>query len=188
MRKKIIILIFLIVCIVLLSGITYSVLTSGSTLSTNQDIAKFIFDAQKIDHIDLPLYDLKPGDVKEYKFSVSNNREENNLNISSDVTIVYNIIVNTYHFMPLKIELYNEDDNQTPIMICDESYSRNEDRELICKSEAQYMSYSTNVKDNYILRLTFEEQYNSFEYSNLIDYIDLEIESYQKVVNNEEEN
>lgn len=181
MRKKVIIIIFLIIAIILLSGITYSALSTNVDAITNQNIAKFIFNAQKTDLIELPLYDLKPGDVKDYSFSVSNNLEENESNISSDVTIIYNIIVNTYHFMPLKIELYKEDSSEVLIMTCDESYSRNEKNELVCKSEKQQMNYDTNIIDNYILRLTFDEEYNSYEYSSLIDYIDLKIESYQKV-------
>lgn len=183
MRKKILIIIFLLISILFFSGITYSILNSSTSLALNQSIAKFVFDAKKTDTIELPLYDFKPGDIKDYKFQVSNNKEENSLNISSDVTIVYNIIIKTYHFMPLKIELYKEDidSNEVLVMNCDESYSRNENNELVCKSSNQEMNYNTNINDNYIIRLTFDERYNSVEYSNIIDYIDLAIESYQDV-------
>lgn len=178
MNKKVIIIVLLIVSIFLLAGITYSSLNINADARTNENIAKFIFDFNTSEQINLPLYDLKPGDTKIYDFSVTNSRDDK----ISDVSIEYQIILKTYHFMPLDISLYRKDGNEeTLVMNCDESYSRNEYNELVCKSELQEMDYSKNNLDNYIIKLTFNDNYNSYEYSNLIDYIDLEIESYQKV-------
>jgi hypothetical protein len=70
--------------------------------SDNQDIAKFIFNAESLDQIELALIDLNPGDSEEYSFSVSNNYSGN----ISGVTIEYQIIIKTYHLVPLIIELY----------------------------------------------------------------------------------
>lgn len=182
MKKKIIIISVMCVLILIFSGITYSVLSTGVQTHVNQNIAKFVFDADKTDMINLPLYDFKPGDTKEYKFSISNNKEENDSIISSDVTIIYNIIINTYHFMPLDIKLYKiVNDKEEEIMVCDETKSRNENNELVCKSSDQRINYRSNKNDDYVLKLTFDERYNSYEYSNLVDYIDLKIESYQDV-------
>ena len=36
-------------------------------------------------------------------------------------------------------------------------------------------------KNNYKLRISFPEEYNDEIYSNLVDYIDIEIKSWQKV-------
>ncbi len=180
MKKKIIIIFVLLVLIIMISGITYSTLNAEANLSSNQNIAKFIFDAKKTNHIELALYDMKPGDSNDYNFLVSNNKEDNSLKLSSDVTIEYNIIVKTFHFIPLEIYLYKEG-NDLPIMQCDESNSRNENNELVCKSSTQEMKYENEITDSYKLNIKFPEKYNTYEYSNLIDYIDLEIESYQKV-------
>ena len=43
------------------------------------------------------------------------------------------------------------------------------------------MQYTTNVNDDYELKVEFDEKYNEEEYSDLVDYIDIEIKSWQKV-------
>lgn len=182
MRKKILIIIFALVVVFLGCGITYSVFTSDTHANFNQNLAKFVFDAKETDQINLPLYDLKPGDIKEYKFSVSNNKNENDKIISSDVNINYQLLVSTYHFMPLEIEIFKLDnDSENSVLKCDESYSRNSDNELVCKSVIEEMKYDINSLDNYLIRVKFPSEYDSYEYSNLVDYIELEIKSWQKV-------
>ena len=66
-------------------------------------------------------------------------------------------------------------------MSCDESYSRNENNELVCNSPIQELSHDDENMDNYKLRVTFDGLYNDESFSNLIDYINIEIKSYQKV-------
>ena len=70
MRKRIFIIIFLLIMIVLGLGVTYSAFTSEVNLIINQEIASFIFEANQTDHISLALSDLKPGDEINYNFSV----------------------------------------------------------------------------------------------------------------------
>ena len=72
-KKRIFMIIFLLIMIVLGLGVTYSAFTSELNLIINQEIASFIFEANQTDHISLALSDLKPGDKTSYKFSVSNN-------------------------------------------------------------------------------------------------------------------
>ena len=58
------------------AGITYSIFTSNASLiSADQNIAKFIFNTQTLDEINIMLNDLKPGDTKNYNFSISNKRK-----------------------------------------------------------------------------------------------------------------
>ena len=40
---------------------------------------------------------------------------------------------------------------------------------------------SINNTDDYVLKVTFDSNYSDEAYSNLIDYINIEIKSYQKV-------
>jgi hypothetical protein len=179
-KSKIKVIIMLVSAIVLIcgSGITYSLFTSSSKLDVNQKIAKFIFNAAKTDVIELPISNLNPGETSEYTFQVTNNID----NKRSDVNIKYQIIIKTFHFMPLEIKLYKEN-SETPLLICNEEYttSRNVDNELVCNADIQTMPYKLNSTDNYKLVVEFPEKYNDDSYMDLVDYIDLEIKSWQAV-------
>jgi hypothetical protein len=146
-------------------------------VSNEQDVAKFVFNAQSLDQIQLPLIDLNPGSTKEYTFAVSNNYA----GTLSDVTIEYQMTIETYHLIPLVIELYKMNgETEELILTCDENYTRNSENELICNSSTQEMGYSTLKLDNYKLKVTFPNQYNGEAYSDLVDYINIEIKSSQK--------
>lgn len=176
-KYKILLAMFIMVMVLFSSGITYSIFTSSSNLNVDQDIASFIFEAEKQDHLELNLADLRPGVSKEYNFSVANNKANN----VSDVTIEYKIIIKTFHFMPLNIELYKIGDKEELLMKCDETYTRNANNHLVCNSDVQVMTYSEEMKDNYKLKVTFENAYNNEMYAELVDFIDLEINSWQKM-------
>lgn len=148
---------------------------SEANAKTNISLASFILDVDKKNQINIPISNIKPGDDLEYNFSVSNNSNSK----KSDVTIKYNILIKTMHFIPLDIKLYNEDDEL--ILTCDEKSQRNEFNELECTTEDIIMSYKNNETDEYTIKISFEDEYNSIEYSSLVDYINLEINSSQKI-------
>ena len=180
MKKRIFMIIFLLIMIVLGLGVTYSAFTSEMELIINQEIASFIFEANQTDHISLALSDLKPGDKTSYKFSVSNNKEvEEEVNVSN-VTINYQILISTYHFMPLNINLYKGDSIE-PLLVCDETIARTASNEIVCTTEIQNMEYTSGITDDYELKLEFDGRFNQEEFSDLVDYIDIEIKSWQKV-------
>lgn len=179
MKKKIYLVIILIVLVTFFSGITYSFFHSNTTLdSTNQGIASFIFETNNLDKIDLNLNNLKPGDEKEYLFSVANNSEDK----TSDVTLEYQISIKTYHFIPITIDLYEvTETKENFIASCDETYERNSQNELVCTMPINTLINSKQEIDDYKLKINFPTEYNDFKYSNLVDYINLEIESWQKI-------
>lgn len=178
MKRKLMIFVSMLVVIAFGTGITYSVFTSDSLGNINQKIAKFIFDAEEVNELHLSLTDLYPGVTKEYQFSVSNNSSGK----ISNVTLNYNMIIKTYHFMPTEIKLYRIDgETETPIISCDETFNRNDENELICNTETIEMSYKAEELHNYKLEVTFPSSYSSEEYTDLVDYIDIEINSWQKI-------
>ena len=182
-RLKIIVMLVSSIVLICGSGITYSLFTSSSRLVANQKIAQFVFNATKTDVIELPIATLNPGAKSEYKFQVTNNID----NKRSDVTIKYQMTIKTFHFMPLEINLYKENE-KTPLLTCEES-SRNTDNEVVCNTEVQTMDYKLNATDNYKLVIEFPEEYNDDSYTDLVDYIDIEIKSWQAIggeVKNEE--
>lgn len=175
MRYKILLSLFIVMFFIFGIGITYSYFSSDTGMTTvDQRLAKFVFDTETLDRLELPLIDLMPGQSEEYSFSVSNASDDN----LSDVTIEYQLTILTPHFTPLVIELYKDD---LLVMTCDESYSRNENNELVCNSSVQELSHVNESMDNYKLKVTFDGVYNDESFSNLIDYINIEIKSYQKV-------
>ncbi len=178
MKRKVIIILVISIAVLFISGITYSKFTSTSSLAfKDQFLAKFIFEAKETNKINLPLTDLNPGDEVVYNFSVTNNKD----NKRSNVNIDYQISLETFHFMPLDIKLYKvEDDEETLIVTCDESYSRDDENKLICNSPIMTLSYEEAKEDDYKLVVTFNDSYNSLEYTNLVDYIDIFIKSEQK--------
>lgn len=162
---------------ILLVGVTYSLFTDDSDIIVNQKIAKFIFDAKQTDVISVPVTNLNPGESVGYNFQVTNNLEE----ITSDVDISYQCIIKTMHLMPLNIELYKIDDGERLVMTCSENYSRNENNLLVCNSIDQSMSYREETFDNYRLDISFPAEYNGSDFTELVDFIDIEIRSWQSV-------
>jgi hypothetical protein len=168
--------------LIFVTGITYSFFHSNTTLNSNdQNIAKFVFNAESLDQLEIPLIDLNPGDSKEYAFSVSNN----NSGIVSNVTIEYQMTIKTFHLVPLVIQLYKLNGEEELVLTCDETYTRSLENELICNTPIQEMGHDSELSDNYKLKVEFPNEYNDEVYSNLVDYIDIEIKSWQKTGTND---
>ena len=177
MKRKILISLFIIFFIVLSSGVTYSAFNSQNNINVNQKLAKFIFETNVLDNMEIQIDDLVPGDTKEYSFSVTNTDK-----VSSDVSLNYQLSIKTFHFIPLKIELYKlNGSDENLILDCNESFSRNANNELVCNTDVLLMENSNSVNDNYILKLVFPSEYNGLEYMNLSDFINVEINSWQSV-------
>lgn len=176
MKNRLIIIIALFIVLLFGSLVTYSFFNDKTVIYADQEIAQFVFETKKTNHIDINLFDFKPGDSEEYIFSISNK----DTGLKSDVTINYQISISTYHFMPLELKLYRIDREEELVLNCDESYSRDEDNNLICNTPIQEMTYQKDSLDNYKLAVSFPEEYNSYEYADLVDYITVDIKSWQK--------
>ncbi|MDD2181343.1 MAG: TasA family protein [Bacilli bacterium] len=181
MKRKILTVLFALITLTLFSGITYSIFYSNAKMnSNNQNIAKFIFNAETLEQLEFSLTDLNPGDTSVYPFSVSNSNSEK----ISEVSVEYVMTIKTYHFVPLDIELYKiVDETEELILVCDESYTRNEDNFLICNSETFGMVHTAEQLDDYKLKVTFPSEYSDDVYSDIVDFISLEIKSWQKIEN-----
>lgn len=178
-KSKILIILFVSIVLIFCVGLTYSFFNSrGNLNSSDQNIAKFIFNAEISDQLNLSLIDLTPGESNDYSFSVSNNY----LGKRSNVSVQYQMTIKTYHLIPLGIELYSiVGDVEELVLTCDESYTRNLENELICNTPVKEMTHSDGKIDNYKLKVNFPNEYNDISYSNLVDYINIEIKSWQKV-------
>ncbi len=177
-KKKIILIEIALVVSVLLVGVTYSLYTAETDMtSSEQAIAEFVFNANKTDLIEIPLNDLIPGDNKEYNFEVTNNLDTN----TSDVTIEYQITLKTAHTIPLTFELYSVTGTETLLFTCNESSGRNPENILECKSPVMSLDHSSQSTNDFRLNVIFPLLYNDVIYANLVDYVDIEIDSWQKL-------
>ena len=175
MKRKVTLIIMFGFLVILQIGVTYSFFVSNSRLFANQEIAKFIFNAEETDSISLPITSLKPGDSVSYSFEVTNNVDE----VVSQVNIKYQCIIKTYHLMPLEIKLFKTGEFDELILTCDETFNRDENNQLVWNSLVQEMPYDSKVADTYRLDISFPEEFNSENYSELVDYIDIDIRSWQ---------
>ena len=175
MKHKVIIIVILFSLIVCCTKITYSLFTSETSfLVGDGKIAEFIFEAKRTNHIELDFTDLKPGDTKEFDFQVSNVKDD----VKTNVTTEYQITLRTFHFMPLLIELYKDDEL---VMTCNEKKSRNANNALVCNSDIWEMGHKDTKTENFTIKVSFPKEYNSQEYTELVDYIDIDISSWQKI-------
>ena len=191
MRKKSKVLVVLLVLtfITFTSGLTYSFFHSNSTLnSNNNNIAKLIFNTELLDKIELPLVDLKPGFSEIYDFAITNSQDDK----TSDVTLDYQLVIRTFQLVPLRIYLYkieveDEEEKEELIIDCNSSASRdNETNEVICNTEDMSLVHSNENQDKYKIKVEFPKEYNDEMYSNLVDYINIEAKSWQKVGSSEQ--
>ena len=115
MKRRVCIILIMFSLIVCFTGVTYSLFNSVNYLYTGKiNVAEFIFATKRTDHIQLDFTDLKPGDVNEFEFEVTNTKD----NVITNVTTEYQITIKTFHFMPLLIELYKDND---VVMTCDDA-------------------------------------------------------------------
>ena len=139
MKRKLYLIFSLLAISVLISGVTYSAFHSEADLKVvNQKIAQFVFEAKQTDSISLPLTDFVPGDSRNYTFEVANKKED----IKSNVTLNYQITLESFHFIPFEIKLYEgEGENKELVLTCDESYARNEENKLVCNAPIEELKY-----------------------------------------------
>lgn len=178
-KNKMFVIVSLILILIAGAGVTYSILLSnGDGNPIDKNIAKFVFNTETLDELAISLIDMKPGDNNEYLFSVSNGDSQS----ISSVVVEYQLTLKTYHFIPLEIKLYKiVDEEDVLIFNCDETHTRNEENELLCNSEIEELGYSVEQSDNYKLVISFPNEYDEASYSNLTDFINLEISSWQKI-------
>jgi hypothetical protein len=177
-KTKVLIILAALVFFSSIFALAYSYFRSQVKMNGEQNIARFIFEAENLDEIELPLVDLNPGDTKEYLFSVTNNK----MGFVSNVTIAYQMIIKTYHLIPLTIELYALDDETEELLLtCDESFERNEQQEIVCLLPIIEMKHEKEELDNYKLKVVFPEDYDDAIYADLVDFIKLELKSWQKL-------
>ena len=178
-KYKVIGMLFLLNLLSIAAGATYSYFKGGAFLNSDDiSLAKFVFEANTLEEFELPLNNIKPGDDNDYFLSVKNNEN----NVLSEIDVEYKITIKTYHFIPLEILLYNVNDTEELLILdCNEDdFDRNDKNELVCITDEILLPYKTMKEDQYKLNINFKEEFNELMYQDLVDFIQLRIDSWQK--------
>jgi len=184
MKKKIIVILILIY--LLMTGVTtsYSMYNDHQNGKVNNlEFAKIIFNNEELTELSLPLDNIFPGSSLDYNFKISNKKN----GIRSEINIGYNITIETYHIIPIAIKLYQKSTTNKLLLECNETnYERNSQNKLVCTTEDFQLNYTEDTSHEYNLNITFNENSSSGEswsqeYTNLIDYVDIKINSWQIV-------
>ncbi len=182
--------IFLIKIIIVLGIVVFALTYITSTLSkynsvgTSQasvDIAYYLVDETSISN------SLKVGGIiprnepYTYTITVSNNDGVKR----TDVTLEYDLIIKTTTNLPLEYSVYlneNYDDTDATNIIktsVDEADSDGTYFKTITLPTKE-LSYKKDETDTYQLAIVFPARYNSSEYQNILEYIEVSINARQK--------
>lgn len=194
MKKYIYIIIGLIILNILIIGAKFTYSSFYSTITGKTEdltFAKINFNHEKSTKVSFSLGNLNPGEEKYYKFKVANYKDGS----GSDINIGYQLTIETYHFIPTTIQLYkkNEITNLDELVLtCNEEDERNSENKLTCTSDIYTLDYKYQEQDDYSIKITYDSKDKnqntwSEEYSELVDFIDIKIESWQLTEENTNE-
>lgn len=177
---KILVLFGLIVILACVFPFTKSRYEKSMVATFKNEVAVYLFETS-VKNIPIEIESLSPSDEPYvYSFTVSNNDGKN----ISEVSIEYDLYVKTTTNLPLQYELYlNEDytSNNATNLFENEELIQDEYGTYYRKVSinTRYFGYEQMETDRYTLLITFPKIYNSEKYQNLIESIELYIDSRQ---------
>lgn len=159
---------------------TYSKYETRATADVRSQVAYYLLDSNYMT-ASIKMSELIPSDTPYiYNFSIANNDGTNRL----ETRLEYDLNIRTTTNLPLFFELYlNEPyDNPSSTNIIGSGNVVTDEHGTYFKvfpAPKEYFSYEFNEINNYTLVVRFPKSYASFQYQNLIDVIELNIDSKQ---------
>jgi len=135
--------------------------TSINSNNSDVEVASFVFLSSA--QVDLPLTlneSLYPGIYTEYYFTIQNY----NNNIVSDINLSYTLKINKTNNLPIDVKIYKND------LLLNLQENNSFDFQL---------NKNTKTLDNYKIVISWDENYDDFNYANLSDNISLSIVANQ---------
>ena len=165
---------------------TSSASYSSTVLGTAElDVALYAFQYSGMQDtndqvLEFDLGDIKPGQEKTYKFSVSNANSEGRV---SDTSLRYNLKIISTNNLGLELELYKSG-SRTVNLITSSNTS------IVSDSYSTYFKYytfdavcvpysDTETKDDYTLVVRFPERYKESKYQDMVESIKIQLTSKQ---------
>ena len=174
------VLVMVLILLLSLDMVTFSRYETRVTSSSALDTAIYLVnDTYQTVQVKLP--DIMPSNnVYQYTFSVSNFNEDEHC----ETNLLYKLHIRTTTNMHIDYELYNTLDIQNAescilsddtVLDPDGTYFRH-----IYTEEVEFL-YTQDEIEYYTLVFTFPSQYNDYEYNSNVDYIEINVESRQKL-------
>lgn len=181
--KKSIIILFLLAIIIIAIMLIRNTLSRYETMATsNKDVdVAFWMLHDDFQSASLIIEDIYPSNQSfDYSFSVSNfeTNENGEINKRAETDLEYNLTITTTTNLPLTYVI----EKNGEILSTEQNIITDEDgtyyREIII--EPAQMVQGEDLTDNYVIKVTFPKENNTnAEYSDLIEYIKLDIQAEQ---------
>lgn len=176
--KKIIVLIICILIVIRIITLVMARYETNTESEANVDTAFYILN-EDFQTMTLNLDSLFPSPTPyTYTFSVSNEKDGN----ITETDMEYNLKIRTTTNLPLTIELLENSNNVEGI---DVSIDTDENgtyfRTFIVP--ARYFKHSEAGINNYTLIISFPEDYSSVDYQDIIELVEISIDSTQTTIN-----
>lgn len=177
---KLIIIVLCLLIFLRILTLTFSKYESNSNSNADIDIAFYLLKEDYKD-MTLNLGDIVPREEPYiYKFEITN---EENGNVA-ETDLEYSLEIKTTTNLPLSYELYmNEDytDSNARNIITSDEAQKDEDGTYfkILKTDNQIFTHSIPMSNIYTLVIYFPKEYNTEEYQDLIDSIEIHVNSKQ---------
>lgn len=171
-------LLIVLILFILLIKPTRAKYRSSAVGSANVDLAYYLFGAGSISQ-DLKLESILPRDAAyEYTFLVANNDGTKR----TDTAIDYSIIIKTTTNLPLEFEVYKTTDLTTDLAGTPNAYRDTDGTyfQTINVTGGSF-GFSQNQQETYKILVKFPKRYNLAEYEGIVEYVQLTINSSQKI-------
>ena len=188
---------------------SYSVYESEANSSAAIDVAFFVLDDEYQSKV-ITLDDMEPGDTQYCYFSVANYiLDDNDEKIVSETDMQYKLKIRTTTNLPLEYELYRNqsldvtnlqnileietqlyennysDDDSTIFKRLVQSSLTDEQKAEGITDAGTFLFANNGSQNTYILKVTLPDQYNSEEYQNIIECIEISVEGSQIIDDSE---
>lgn len=183
---------------------SYSLYESEASSTADIDVAFYTLkDEYKTKVISLD--EMVPGDTRRIEFSVSNYYiDDAGKEVISETDMIYDLKIRTTTNLPLEYKMYKNQgldvDNLTNILQIESVQNENmyldedntifknlvlanqtDDKKAEGITDSDEFFYSTPSTNTYILEIKLPEKYNSVDYQNIIECIEITIDSEQRI-------
>lgn len=177
---KIVILVLCFFIIIRIFNLALSKYESVSSTTAEIDVAMYLLK-EDYKKMTLNLGSLIPQNEEYvYTFSIGNNDGENN----AEVDLIYELFIRTTTNLPLSYELYMNQkytDSDAKNIITSNNVEKDEYGTYFrnIKTESVELKYTESVTNIYQLVVRFPENYNSEDYQNIIEMLEITVDGKQ---------
>lgn len=184
-RFKLILTIFVLMLVHRIVFNSFSLYESNAVSEATIEVAYFLLD-DTYDTQTIKLDEMLPGDKQTCRFSIANYYIDQNTNqeVITETDMEYELKVRTTTNLPLKYKLSKSTDgsSEVPISLSEIQDEHNTYFYTLLEETGEFR-YTTGQSNVYTIEIEFPAEYDSIEYQNIIECIEITVEGHQKVSN-----